>query len=66
MKIINFRNRSMQLLAKEQQESYENAKMCYICKEKFEHKYLENEEHCKITNHVIDRIFFSVCLCTMQ
>ena len=26
-------------LKKEQQESYENAKNCYICKEKFENKY---------------------------
>ena len=24
------------LLTKEQKESYENAKICYICKEKFE------------------------------
>ena len=44
----------MKLLAKEQQESYENAKICYICKEKFENKYLENKEHCKVTDHVID------------
>ena len=26
----------MKLLTKEQQELYENAKICYICKEKFE------------------------------
>ena len=26
----------MKLLTKEQQESYENAKICYICKEKIE------------------------------
>ena len=30
----------MKLLTKEQQESYENAKICYICKEKFENKYV--------------------------
>ena len=29
----------MKLLTKEQQESYENAKICYICKEKFRNKY---------------------------
>ena len=45
----------MKLLAKEQQDSYENAKICYICKEKFENKYLENKEHCKVTDHVIDK-----------
>ena len=44
----------MKLLAKEQQDSYENAKTCYICKEKFEKKYLENKEHCTVTDHVID------------
>ena len=32
----------MKLLTKEQQESYENAKLCYICKEKFENKYVED------------------------
>ena len=34
MKIINFRMRKMKLLTKDQQESYENAKICYISKEK--------------------------------
>ena len=36
MKIINFKKEKMKLLTKEQQESYENAKICYICQEKFE------------------------------
>ena len=31
MKIINF-EKKMKLLRKEHQESYENAKICYICK----------------------------------
>ena len=31
----------MKLLTKEQQESYENAKICDICKEKLENKYLK-------------------------
>ena len=35
MKIINSKNNKMKLLTKEQQESYENAKICYICREKF-------------------------------
>ena len=30
----------MKLLAKEQQNSFKNAKICYICKEKFENKYV--------------------------
>ena len=32
----------MRLLTTEQQESYENAKTCYICKKKFERKYFKN------------------------
>ena len=39
----------MKLLAKEQQESCENAKFCYICREKFEDKSAKNKKkkHCK-------------------
>ena len=35
MKIINFENKNMKLLKREQKELYKNAKICYICKEKF-------------------------------
>ena len=31
----------MKLLTKEQQESYKNAQICYICKEKIKIKYLK-------------------------
>ena len=41
MKVINFKTKKMKLLTKEQQKSYENTKVCYICKEKFENKYLK-------------------------
>ena len=37
MKIINFKK--MNLFKNEQQESYEDAKIYYICKGKFENKY---------------------------
>ena len=50
IKFINFKKRNMKLLAKEQQNSYENEKICYICKEKIENKHLENKEHCKVMN----------------
>ena len=43
MNIFNFKKKKMKLLTKEQQESYENAKICYICKEKFENKYLKDK-----------------------
>ena len=32
-------------LTKEQQESYENAEVCYICIEKLENKYLKDKKH---------------------
>ena len=43
MKIINFKKKK-KLLTKEQQESYENAKICYICKEKLENKCLKDKK----------------------
>ena len=51
MIIINFKKKKMKLLTKEQQESYENAKICYICKEKFENKYLKNKNYRKVRDH---------------
>ena len=39
------------LLLKEQQESYVNAKIYYICKEKFENKYLKDKKHHKVRDH---------------
>ena len=32
--------KKIKLLTKKRQESYENAKICYICKENFENRYL--------------------------
>ena len=32
----DFKKEEIKLLTKELQESYENAEICYICKEKFE------------------------------
>ena len=53
MKIINFKKKKMKLLTKGQQESYENAKVCYICKEKFENKYLKIKNIVKLEIIVI-------------
>ena len=41
----------MKLLTKEQQESIENAKICYVCKEKFENKYLKDKKYYKVRDH---------------
>ena len=38
----------MKLLTKEQQESYGNANICYICKGKFENKCLKNKKYRKV------------------
>ena len=43
MKIINFKKKKIKLLTKEQQESYKNAKICYICEKKFENEYLKEK-----------------------
>ena len=41
----------MKFLTKEQQESHENAKICYICKEKFENKYSRDKKCRKVRDH---------------
>ena len=41
----------MKSLAKDQQKLYENAKICYICKEKFENKYLKDKKYRRIRDH---------------
>ena len=41
----------MKLLTKEQQESWEYVKICYICKEKFENKYLKHKKYCRVRDH---------------
>ena len=38
IKMFNFKKKKMKLLREKQQESYENATICCICKEKFENK----------------------------
>ena len=50
MEIINFKKKKMRLLIKEQQKSYETAKNCYICKERFENK-LKIKKYLKVRNH---------------
>ena len=53
MKVINFKKQKMNLVTKEQHEPYENEKICYICKEKFENRYLRNKKHHKLDIIVI-------------
>ena len=44
MKMINFKKKKMKLSTNKQQESYENAKICYICQKKFEDKYAKDKK----------------------
>ena len=43
----------MKLLTREQQKSYENIKICYICKEKFGNKCLKDKKYVKLKIIVI-------------
>ena len=52
MKINYFKKKKMKLLTKEQQESYENAEICYIFL-KNENKYLKDENIIKLEIIVI-------------
>ena len=50
-KIITFKKYKIKLLTNEQQEPYENAKLCYICKENFENKYSEGKNYDRVGDH---------------
>ena len=39
------------VISKRVEKSYENAKICYICIEKFENKYFKDKKYCKVTDH---------------
>ena len=41
----------MNLLTNEQQKSYENAKICYVCQEKFEDRHAKDGKYCKVRGH---------------
>ena len=41
----------MNLLTKEQQESSENSKNCYVCKNKFGNKYWRNKKYHKVRDN---------------
>ena len=62
MKITNFKNKKVKLLTNKQQESYENAKICYNCKEIFEHKYVKDKKYGKVRDHFNDTGVYTVVL----
>ena len=50
----------MKLLQKNQRESYENPKICYTYKEKFENKYMKHKKYCKVRDLVIIQVNMEV------
>ena len=50
MEIINSKKK-MKFITKEQQESCERTKICYICEEKNENIYVKDKKCCKVTDH---------------
>ena len=49
MKVINLTKKK--LFTREHQESYGNANVCYICKEKFQNKCIKDNKYCKVRDH---------------
>ena len=48
MEIVSFKKKKIKLLTNKQQESYENPKFCYICKENFENRYAKDKKYFKV------------------
>ena len=51
MHVINSFFKKGKLLTKERKESYENAKIWYIWKEKFQNKYIKGRRYYKVRDH---------------
>ena len=51
LKIINFEKKKNDTITKEQQELHEKAKICYISKKEFKHKYPNLKNYCKVKYH---------------
>ena len=47
VEITDFKKKKMKSLTNEQQKSYQNANICYICKEHFENKHAKDIKYCK-------------------
>ena len=56
IQINNFKKKEMKLLAKEQEESYENAKICHYFKEKFENELWQIKHLVKLELIVLGKI----------
>ena len=43
----------MKLLTNEQQNSYQNSKICYICREKIEDKHAKDKKYRKVKKFIV-------------
>ena len=53
MKLTNFEKKKIKLLTNEHQKSYQNAKICYDCEEKFDYKHTNDKKHFKVILEVL-------------
>ena len=51
LEIINFKKKKIKLWTNEHQKSHENAKICYVCQEKFEDKHAKDKKYHKVRDH---------------
>ena len=51
LKITNIEKKNRIPYTNEEYESYLNQINCHICKKRFEHKYTNDENYCKVKNH---------------
>ena len=58
--IINFKKEKIKLLTNEQQKPYENAKICYICKEKIEDLHPKDKNIIKLGTIVVKQVNIEV------
>ena len=49
--MISKQKKKVKLVTNKQQELDQNVKICYICKENFEDKYVKDEKYCGVRDH---------------
>ena len=48
---MNFKDKKNEVINNKQNESYENPKKCYICKEMFEDKHAKDKNYLNVRDH---------------
>ena len=69
MEMINFKKKKMKTITNEEQQSYQNAKICYVCKGKFEDRHAKDKIYGKVRNHchhVGEDGGVAYCICNLK